>query len=47
MYKYKNLQAGQLPQEHLPFLQKFAEFYSHKVFEAISRWWPKRLHGWT
>ena len=32
MYKYKSLQAGQLPQEHLPFLQ-FAEFYHSKVFQ--------------
>ena len=26
MYKYKSLHAGQLPQEHLPFLQNFLDF---------------------
>ena len=44
MYKYKSLQAGQLPQEHL---SKFAELYYHKIFEARSQWQPKCLHGWT
>ena len=26
MHKYKSLQAGQLPQEHLPFLQNLLDF---------------------
>ena len=26
MYKYKNLQAGQLPREYLPFLQNLLNF---------------------
>ena len=26
MYKYKNLQAGQLPREYLPFLQDLLNF---------------------
>ena len=28
-------------------LAKFAEFYYHKIFEARSWWWSKRLHEWT
>ena len=33
MYKYKFLQAGQLPREHV-FLAKSAEFFYHKIFET-------------
>ena len=33
MYKYKNLQAGQLPQEHLPFLQNLLKFIITKYFQ--------------
>ena len=33
MYKYKNLQAGQLPQEHLPFLQNLLKFIIIKYFQ--------------
>ena len=33
MYKYKNLQAGQLPQEHLPFLQNLQDFIITKYLK--------------
>ena len=33
MYKYKNLQAGQLPQEHLPFLQNLLNFIITKYLK--------------
>ena len=33
MYKYKNLQAGQLPQEHLPFLQNLLDFIITKYLK--------------
>ena len=39
MYKYKFLQAGQLPREHV-FLAKSAEFFYHIIFET-SRWRPE------
>ena len=53
MYKYKFLQAGQLPREHL-FLEKSAEFFYHKIFETsqdnLSIWADKRsscgLYNW-
>ena len=34
MYKYKILQAGQLPQENLS-LTKLAEFYYHKYLKQV------------
>ena len=33
MYKYKNLQAGQLPQEHLLFLQNLLDFIITKYLK--------------
>ena len=33
MYKYKNLQAGQLPQEHLLFLQNLLDFIITKYLQ--------------
>ena len=33
MYKYKFLQAGQLPREHV-FLAKSAELFYHKIFSS-------------
>ena len=33
MYKYKSLQAGQLPQEHLAFLQNLLNFIITKYLE--------------
>ena len=33
MYKYKSLQAGQLPQEHLSFLQKMLNFIIAKFLK--------------
>ena len=33
MYKYKSLQAGQLPQEHLPFLQNLLDFIITKYLK--------------
>ena len=33
MHKYKSLQAGQLPQEHLPFLQNLLNFIIIKYFQ--------------
>ena len=33
MYKYKNLQAGQLPQEHLSFLQNLLNFIITKYLK--------------
>ena len=34
IYKYKSLQAGHLPQEHLPFSQHLLNFIIIKIFEA-------------
>ena len=33
MYKYKSLQAGQLPQEHLSFLQNLLNFIIAKYLK--------------
>ena len=33
MYKYKSLKAGQLPQEHLPFLQNLLDFIITKYLK--------------
>ena len=33
MYKYKSLQVGQLPPEHLPFLQNLLNFIITKYFK--------------
>ena len=33
MYKCKSLQTGQLPQEHLPFLQNLLNFIIPKYFK--------------
>ena len=33
MYKYKSLQAGQLPREHLSFLQNLLNFINTKYFK--------------
>ena len=33
MYKYKSLQAGQLPREHLSFLQNLLNFIITKYFK--------------
>ena len=33
MYKYNSLQAGQLPQEHLPFLQNLLNFIITKYLK--------------
>ena len=33
MYKYKNLQTGQLPQENLPFLQNLMNFIITKYLK--------------
>ena len=33
MYKYKILQAGQLPQEHLSFMQTLLDFVITKYFK--------------
>ena len=33
MYKYKSLQAGQLPQEHLPFLQNLLNYIITKYLK--------------
>ena len=33
MYKYNSLQAGQLPQEHLPFLQNLLDFIITKYLK--------------
>ena len=33
MYKYKSLQAGQLPQEHLSFLQNLLNFIITKYLK--------------
>ena len=33
MYKYRSLQAGQLPQEHLPFLQNLLNFIITKYLK--------------
>ena len=33
MYKYKSLQAGQLPQEHLSFLQNMLNFIITKYLK--------------
>ena len=33
MYKYKSLKAGQLPQEHLSFLQNLLNFIITKYFK--------------
>ena len=33
MYKYKSLQAGQLPQEHLSFLQNLLNFFITKYLK--------------
>ena len=41
MYKCKSLKAGQLPREHLSFLQNLLLYY-HNIFEARNRWRPKR-----
>ena len=36
MYKYKSLQAGQLPQEHLSFLQNLLNF-------IITKYWKQEV----
>ena len=54
MYKYKFLQAGQLPQEHLSFLQNLLNFfitkYLKQVDDDLSIWVDKRsscgLYNW-
>ena len=33
MYKYRSLQAGQLPREHLPFLQNLLNFIITKYLK--------------
>ena len=33
MYKYNSLQAGQPPQDHLPFLQNFLDFIITKYLK--------------
>ena len=35
MYKYKFLQADQLPQEHLSFLQNLLNFFISKYFKQV------------
>ena len=35
MYKYKFLQAGQLPREHLPFLQNLLNFFTTKYLNQV------------
>ena len=35
MYKYKSLQAGQLPQEHLSFLQNLLNFIIMKYLKQV------------
>ena len=37
MYKYKRLQPGQLPRDHLSFSQNLLSYY-HKIFETRSRY---------
>ena len=54
MYKYKFLQAGQLPREHLSFLQNLLNFfitkYLKQVDDDLSIWVDKRsscgLYNW-
>ena len=54
MYKYKFLQAGQLPWEHLSFLQNLLNFfitkYLKQVDDDLSIWVDKRsscgLYNW-
>ena len=55
MYKYKFLQAGQLPREHLSFLQNLLNFFITKyvkqqVDDDLSVWVDKRsscgLYNW-
>ena len=50
MYKYKFLQVGQLPQEHLPFLQYLlnyfiAKYLKHEVDGDLSIWVDKCCSG--
>ena len=35
MYKYKFLQAGQLPREHLSFLQNLLNFFITKYLKQV------------
>ena len=35
MYKYKTLKAGQLPQQHLSFLQNFLNFIITKYLKQV------------
>ena len=46
MYKYKSLQEGQLPQEHLSFLKNLLNFIITKylVQEVDDDLWP--LYDW-
>ena len=54
MYKYKFLQVGQLPREHLSFLQNLLNFfitkYLKQVDDDLSIWVDKRsscgLYNW-
>ena len=55
MYKYKFLQVGQLPQEHLPILQNLlifliTKYFKHKFDGDLSIWVDKRsscgLYNW-
>ena len=54
MYKYKFLQAGQLPREHLSFLQNLLNFfitkYLKQVDDNLSIWVDKQflwlLYNW-
>ena len=54
MYKYKFLQAGQLPREHLSFLQNLLNFFitilKEEVDHDLSLWVDKRssydLYNW-
>ena len=46
MYKYKSLQAGQLPQEHLYFLQNLLNFIIAKYLkQEVDDDLIKHLHG--
>ena len=54
MYKYKFLQAGQLPREHLSFLQNLLNFfiikYLKQLEDNLSIWMDKRsscgIYNW-
>ena len=55
MYKYKFLQVGQLPWEHLSFLQNplnffITKYFKHEVDGDLSIWMDKRcscgLYNW-